>query len=281
MPKLKFSYPRGNFPRLCLIGNSNVGKSSLTKLLLSHPQWYKGKVGKTAGSTVRLTIINDPSHNYHIIDLPGFGRMTRLMRKSESYVQDQILNYIKMDKNNIFLMLLIVSADRLEEELEKWYYQNEETIPLTIEFPQLIAQHNIKSLLVLNKIDKINSYKSKIVRKKLTEVLDNFDIKEQGIDSNEGLLGVHETSTKKEIGINELKNIIQIHSQRLNLKNYDKRETLLDQPSIDLIIKPVHENSSHEKKNELKKTHINKNIKKYQKKTQKNIQSKKKNRKRK
>ncbi len=234
MPKIKFSFPRGNFPRLCLIGNSNVGKSSITKSLLSHPQWYKGKIGKTAGSTVRLTIINDPVLNYHVIDLPGFGRMTRLARKSEEFVQQQIIKYIELDRKNIFLMLMISSADRLGEELDKWYFQNEETVPLTIEFIQFMLKNEIPTVLIINKIDKLNSYQLKSLREKLLHVISDFEIEITGFDSETGFLGILETSARKETGIKELKNTIKLYSQKLNMDAYDKRENLLDQPPINV-----------------------------------------------
>jgi GTP-binding protein EngB required for normal cell division len=38
-------------PSLLIIGNSNVGKSSITKLLLPNPKIFKGKIGKSPGST--------------------------------------------------------------------------------------------------------------------------------------------------------------------------------------------------------------------------------------
>lgn len=245
--KIKFNFPKGNFPRLCLIGNSNVGKSSLTRLLLSHPKWYKGKVGKTAGSTVRLTIINDPHLNYHVIDLPGFGRMVRLDRKSEGKVQDQILNYIEYDRSNIFLMLIVVSADRLEDELDKWYFQNQETIPLTLELIQFIKQQQIPSVLVLNKIDKMNKFTLNQTREKLhtalseLNLLPNSEIKVESESNNENLAGlveIIETSTKDQHGIKELKQIILKFSSKLDLSKYDSRENFHSLPPISIKKSP-------------------------------------------
>lgn len=233
MPKIKFSYPRGNFPRLCLIGNSNVGKSSITREILSHPKWYKSKIGKTAGSTVRLTIINDPKLNYHVIDLPGFGRMVRLDRKAEGEVQDQILNYIELDHRNIFLMIIVVSIDRLDEELEKWYFQNPDTIPLTLELIQFIRNQDIPCVLVLNKIDKLNSFQIKQVKNKLKQVMDDFELPYANeITEDEKVLHILETSAKKNIGIKELKQFIHRKAQNLNLNEYDPRKKLMDLPPI-------------------------------------------------
>ncbi|MHA1794574.1 MAG: GTPase [Promethearchaeota archaeon] len=231
--KIQFSYPRGNFPRLCLIGNSNVGKSSITRLLLSHPKWYKGKVGKTAGSTVRLTIINDPKLNYHVIDLPGFGRMVRLDRKSEEKVQDQILNYIELDKSNIFLMLIVVSADRLGPELEKWYFKNQSTIPLTLELVQFMKERKIPSVLVLNKVDKMNSFRLQQTKEKLFTALNELNLmpkspSEVFNEDSEGLIDIIETSAKNQQGIKELKQLIYNFSSQLDLSLYDPRNRLQD-----------------------------------------------------
>lgn len=230
--KTNFSYPRGNFPRLCLIGNSNVGKSSLTKLLLSHPKWYKGKIGKTAGSTVRLTIINDPKLNYHVIDLPGFGRMVRLSRTSEEFIQNQILKYLRLDRDNIFLTLLIIAMDRLKDELEKWYFKNEETIPLSIEFIKYFIQNEIPCLVILNKSDKLNKYQRDDVKKTFFKVLLDFDIKIDDLKSKQSVLDVIECSTKTKLGIKEIKQIIQKSASRLQLENFDPRSELLNLPPI-------------------------------------------------
>ena len=239
MTKLKFSYPRGNFPRLCLVGNSNTGKSSLTRLLLSHPMWYKGKIGKTAGSTVRLTIINDPELDYHVIDLPGFGRMVRLDRKSEGLIQNQILKYIERDKSNIFLMLIVVSIERLDDELEKYYFQNPDTIPLTIELLQFMQQHQIPCSLVLNKVDKLNKYQIKAVKEKLDLVLKDFKIT---MDSNEHpnseQAKIFTISAKKQENVLDLKQYIQDKASLLDLSKYDPRNRLEKSPPINSQKKP-------------------------------------------
>lgn len=230
--KLNFSYPRGNFPRLCLIGNSNVGKSSLTKLILSHPKWYKGKVGKTAGSTVRLTIINDPNLNYHVIDLPGFGRMVRLSRSSEEFIQNQILKYLRLDRRNIFLILLVIAMDRLQDELKKWYYQNEKTIPLSIEFIQYFIENEIPCAILLNKSDKLNIYQRKEVKQTFLNVLSDFNLDLEQLKASNKIIDIIECSTKSKQGIKEIKNLIQNEASRINLTKFDPRSELQDLPPI-------------------------------------------------
>ncbi len=233
---VQFEYPRGNFPRLCLIGNSNVGKSSLTRLLLSHPKWYKGKVGKTAGSTFRLTIINDPNLPYHVIDLPGFGHMSNIRRDERNLVMDQILNYLELDSRNVFLTLMVIAADRLDDELEKWYFKNQDTIPLSVEFIQFITDLGIPCGIVLNKIDKLNQYQTKNLIKKFIGVLADFDLDIQGSDAKDGILKIIQTSVKKseDPGVKQVRRLIHERAQRIDKSKFDPRKELLKKPPINI-----------------------------------------------
>jgi GTP-binding protein EngB required for normal cell division len=256
--KFKFELPRGNFPRLCLLGNSNVGKSSLTKLLLSHPQLYKGKVGKTPGSTVRLTIINDPALKYHIIDLPGFGVMKRQGKDIAGDVQDQILQYLELDRANIFLLLLVVSADRIEDELEKWFYRNNETIPLTVEFLQYAIEQEIPVALVLNKIDKVFPADLDRIRTKLKEVLQHFEISVADPESSSSIAGIWEVSVKTGSGIVDLKNFIGRCAAALDLSQFDPRDEFKKLPVIGTTTPPKKSSLpslGHKKKPKPKKSH--------------------------
>ena len=90
----------GNFPRLVLLGNSNVGKSSITRYLLNKKKLTIGKIGKRAGSTVTLKLYSDPSNPYQIVDLPGFGAMTRTSKDAKNKIHNRIIRYVEKDKKN-------------------------------------------------------------------------------------------------------------------------------------------------------------------------------------
>ncbi|MFX1467859.1 MAG: GTPase, partial [Promethearchaeota archaeon] len=72
-------------PSLLIIGNSNVGKSSITRLLLPNPRKFKGKTGKIPGSTLLIKPISQPNLSYQIVDLPGFGFMKKTSHRREEH----------------------------------------------------------------------------------------------------------------------------------------------------------------------------------------------------
>jgi GTP-binding protein EngB required for normal cell division len=230
--KLNFEFPRGNFPRLILAGNSNVGKSSITKTILSHPDQYKGKVGKFPGSTVRLTLINDPSLPFHVIDLPGLGKMLHRSRTEEAEIQRKTLDYIEADASNIFLAILVISAERIGDELEKWYFDHKETIPLSIEFIQYLTSFHIPVVAVLNKIDKLSVYQKKDALEKFQQVLKDFQIPIAGPDAPDGLLAIMPTSVKYGTGMKEFHAIVNKRAALLDLNKFDPRDNYRAFPVI-------------------------------------------------
>jgi GTP-binding protein EngB required for normal cell division len=145
-------------PSLLIIGNSNVGKSSITKLLLPNPKLFKGKAGKTPGSTLLIKPIDQPNLPYCIVDLPGFGYMKHSSRRREEHIKKQIVGHIENNYKNYFLGLLIISILRIEDEIEKYFIANKETIPLSFELIKFLKEFDIPIIVILNKIDKLSNF---------------------------------------------------------------------------------------------------------------------------
>lgn len=151
-------------PILLIIGNSNVGKSAITKLLLPQPSKYKGKSGKKPGSTMLIKQISQPNLPYKIIDLPGFGYMKQSSQRREEHIKKQIVNQIENHYLNYFLGLVVINILRIEDELNKYLFKNPETIPLSFELLTFLSEYKIPLLLVINKIDKLsNKEKNRII----------------------------------------------------------------------------------------------------------------------
>ncbi|MFX1287803.1 MAG: GTPase, partial [Promethearchaeota archaeon] len=93
-------------PSLLIIGNSNVGKSSITRLLLPNPRKFKGKAGKQPGSTLMIKSIDFPELPYKIVDLPGFGYMKSSSRRREEHIKKQLVIHIEKHYKEYFFSLV-------------------------------------------------------------------------------------------------------------------------------------------------------------------------------
>ena len=111
-------------PSLLIIGNSNVGKSSITKLLLPNPRKFKGKTGKQPGSTLLIKPISLPQMPYDILDLPGFGYMKSSSRRREEHIKKQLVVHIEKHHDDYFFGLVIINILRIEDELKKYHFQS-------------------------------------------------------------------------------------------------------------------------------------------------------------
>jgi len=145
-------------PSLLIIGNSNVGKSTITKLLLPHPSQYKGKIGKAPGSTLLIKPITQKQMPYQIVDLPGFGYMKKESRRREEHIKQKLVSHIEHHHNKYFFGLVVLNVLRIEDELKKYFYEKKKTIPLSFEMITFLLEFAIPILILINKIDKISSF---------------------------------------------------------------------------------------------------------------------------
>ncbi|UCC19705.1 MAG: 50S ribosome-binding GTPase [Promethearchaeota archaeon] len=151
-------------PSLLIIGNSNVGKSSITKLLMPNPRSFKGKIGKTPGSTLLIKSISQENLPYNIVDLPGFGYVSQSSRRRAEHIKKQIVIHIEKHYEDYFFGLVVINILRIEDELKKYFIKNKRTIPLSFELIQFLGEFQIPLLIILNKIDKVSNFdKNKII----------------------------------------------------------------------------------------------------------------------
>ena len=144
-------------PSLLIIGNSNVGKSSITKLILPNPKMFKGKIGKTPGSTLLIKPITQHNLPYRIIDLPGFGYSKHSSHRREEHIKKQIVIHIEKHYEDYFFGLVVLNILRIEDEINKYFIKDKSTIPLSFELIQFLNEFNIPILIILNKIDKVSN----------------------------------------------------------------------------------------------------------------------------
>ena len=200
-------------PSLLVIGNSNVGKSSITRLLLPNPKAFKGKRGKTPGSTLLIKKVSQQNLPYQIMDLPGFGYMKHSSRRREEHVKKQIVVHIEKHHEDYFFGLVIINILRIEDEIQKYYIQNQDTIPLSFELIKFLEESKIPLLVIINKIDKVSIFdKKKVVNIFVDNARDYginlIDLNTHNIN-NEQEVPYLEFSALKKTGLGKLKKIVQ------------------------------------------------------------------------
>ena len=202
-------------PSLLIIGNSNVGKSSITKLLLPNPRKFKGKTGKKPGSTLLIKPIKLPQMPYDILDLPGFGYMKSPSRRREEHIKKQLVVHIEKHHNEYFFGLVIINILRIEDELEKYHFQSQITIPLTFELIKFLKEFDIPLLVVLNKIDKVSVFDKKRIISLFINTAKDYGLNlihlNERIDNDNSKTPYLEFSALKKTNLDKLKRTINIH----------------------------------------------------------------------
>jgi len=202
-------------PSLLIIGNSNVGKSSITKLLLPNPRKFKGKTGKQPGSTLLIKPIKLPQMPYDILDLPGFGYMKSSSRRREEHIKKQLVVHIEKHYNEYFFGLVVINILRIEDELEKYHFQSQITIPLTFELIKFLKEFDIPLLVVLNKIDKISVFDKKRIISLFVKSAKDYGLNlihvNEKIDNDRSKTPYLVFSALKKTNLDKLKRTINIH----------------------------------------------------------------------
>ncbi len=164
-------------PSLLIVGNSNAGKSSITKLLMPNPSKFKGKIGKTPGSTLLIKAVTQKNLPYNIVDLPGFGYVGQSSRRRGEHIKKQIVIHIEKHFKDYFFGIIVINILRIEDEIKKYFIQNKRTIPLSFELIQFLREFKIPFLILINKIDKVSNLDQK---KKINSFIESA--KEFGLD---------------------------------------------------------------------------------------------------
>ncbi|UCD00633.1 MAG: 50S ribosome-binding GTPase [Promethearchaeota archaeon] len=200
-------------PSLLIIGNSNVGKSSITRLLMPNPRYYKGKSGKKPGSTLLIRPISHSNMDYQIVDLPGFGYMKHSSHRRQEHLKKQIVIHIEKHYQDYFFGLVVINILRIEDEIEKYFIQNKKTIPLSFELIGFLKEFKINLLILINKIDKVSIFDKNRFIKLFLDSANEYNlklVKYADFDASRELeIPYLEFSALKRINLKKLKQIIQ------------------------------------------------------------------------
>jgi small GTP-binding protein len=132
---------------IIFVGRSNVGKSTLIRALTG----IKVPVGKLPGVTRK------PLHltyqKFQITDMPGFGYMSKVTKKGQEVIKDNIVHYIEKNSSNIQLAVMVVNTTSFAEIVDRWTQRNE--IPIEVELFEFLHELDIEVIVAANKIDKV------------------------------------------------------------------------------------------------------------------------------
>jgi GTP-binding protein EngB required for normal cell division len=200
-------------PSLLIIGNSNVGKTSITRLLLPNPKAFKGKIGKSPGSTLLIKPISHHNLPYNIIDLPGFGYTKHSSRRREEHIKKQIVIHIEKHYTDYFFGLVVLNILRIENEIEKYFIKDKKAIPLSFELIQFLNEFKIPIIIVINKIDKVSIIDKEKIIKLFLKSAEEYNLNLVHLnDYNfnlESEIPYIEFSALKKVNLKDLKLIIQ------------------------------------------------------------------------
>jgi small GTP-binding protein len=132
---------------LVLVGRSNVGKSLLIRRLTG----LRVRVGKRPGVTRRIARYR--LNGLEVVDLPGFGFMSRIPRRVQERAKTAIVRYLERHREQIIVAIEVVDARAFLEIAERWARRGQ--IPVDVEFFRFLRELGLEPIVAVNKIDLI------------------------------------------------------------------------------------------------------------------------------
>lgn len=130
-------YPRTNYPEVALVGRSNVGKSSLTNVLINRRNF--AHTSSQPGKTQTLNFYNVEDQLY-FVDVPGYG-YAKVSKKERERFGQMIEQYLT-ERDQLCGTILLVDGRHAPTDDDISMYQ-------------WLAYYQIPTLVVATKMDKV------------------------------------------------------------------------------------------------------------------------------
>lgn len=132
-------YPVTDWPELALVGRSNVGKSSLTNVLINRKNY--AHTSSQPGKTQTLNFY-EVEHTLYFVDVPGYG-YAKVSKKQREKFGKMIENYLTT-REQLRGVVQLVDARHAPTEDDQMMFQ-------------WLAYYKIPTLVVATKVDKVKS----------------------------------------------------------------------------------------------------------------------------
>ncbi|MHA1978315.1 MAG: GTPase [Candidatus Hodarchaeales archaeon] len=179
-----------NIYNIPVTGRPNAGKTTIINYL-THS---RRPVGKKAGTTLRIAPVQLVKDVF-LVDLPGFGRITKRSKSLEDIIKDQIVKFLEDPSSSILFGIHVIDSSTFHivtQSLEK-----KGIIPIDIEMIQFLEETTKHPPIVLmNKIDKVNT----ALFNQNVDILSTYDLPR---------FEVFPTSFKTKNGCREFRNMVR------------------------------------------------------------------------
>lgn len=173
-----FGYSGGTKPEICVVGRSNVGKSSFINALCGN-----GKLARASSTPGRTRLINvfEINGEFNLVDLPGYGFAKANKAEKESW--DELMGHY-FENTKTLRQVIVLTDVRNTSEKDKqmldylYYYQ----IPFTVVVTKC---DKVSKSALLNEVSKTANFLglgrdnviafSSVTKLGLSKVLDRFD----------------------------------------------------------------------------------------------------------
>lgn len=132
-------YPQTDYPEIALVGRSNVGKSSLTNVLINRRNF--AHTSSQPGKTQTLNFY-EVEHQMYFVDVPGYG-YAKVSKKERERFGQMIEEYLTTRQQLHGVIELVDGRHKPSEDDVSMY--------------QWLRYYNIPTLVVATKIDKVKT----------------------------------------------------------------------------------------------------------------------------
>ena len=150
-----------DLPILIFTGRSNVGKSSIIRLITGK----KLRIGKKSGTTVIPIAIY--MKRYWIVDLPGIGFANNRSKVESFQISKSVIDFIERHMDSDLYSFIIEDISTFPNLYNKLLKRNIK--PIAILLYEYLKQFSKNTFIIMNKIDKIK-------RQNRVDVLDSISI---------------------------------------------------------------------------------------------------------
>lgn len=152
--------PKDNLVEAIICGRSNVGKSSFINTLFNR----KG-IAKTSSTPGKTRSINYylVEESYYLVDLPGYG-FAKVQLKEQIFWEQLLSEYIASNEKIKMAFHLIDSRHKPTK--------------LDVLLQDFLVKAQVPNIIVLNKVDKLNSSELFVLKKTIKDTFPNHTINE-------------------------------------------------------------------------------------------------------